>query len=164
MGDMFGKWVPREWILRVIGHTRKFSKTSFLFLTKNPSRYFEFINHFGENAFLGATIETDVDDNYASISKAPPPSERIRAMTQLKWDKKFVSIEPVMTFTQRFANAIIRMAPRIVYIGYDRYGIGLPEPEIKDVMSLAEKLKKEGIDVKLKLIREPKKINNLMHY
>ncbi len=59
MGDMFGSWVPSEWILKVINYIRRFPRTTFLFLTKNPSRYHEFIDIMPENTVLGTTIETD---------------------------------------------------------------------------------------------------------
>ncbi len=80
MGDLFSAGVPDEWIMRVIEHVRKFPNTYFLFLTKNPQRYHDFIKYFPENAILGATIETDRDDIYIEhrprISQAPLPSLR----------------------------------------------------------------------------------------
>lgn len=73
MGDLFGKWVPEEWILKVLNHIRNFPETNFLFLTKNPERYEEFLDHFPENVILGATIETTDDWLYKkyNISRAP---------------------------------------------------------------------------------------------
>jgi DNA repair photolyase len=38
MGDMWGEWVPDEWIRRVLNHIRRFPNTRFLFLTKNCCR------------------------------------------------------------------------------------------------------------------------------
>jgi protein gp37 len=40
-GDMWGKWVPREWIEEVLSMCRA-TKHKYLFLTKNPARYAEF--------------------------------------------------------------------------------------------------------------------------
>jgi protein gp37 len=40
MGDLFGDWVPREWILKVIDAIKTNPSSYFLFLTKNPKRYF----------------------------------------------------------------------------------------------------------------------------
>jgi protein gp37 len=42
MGDLFGKWVPREWILKVTRAVCYNPNSYYLFLTKNPDRYFEF--------------------------------------------------------------------------------------------------------------------------
>ena len=64
MGDLFGEWVPSEWIERVIEYTGRFPRTDFLFLTKNPARYHEFLDKFPPNAILGATIETNRDERY----------------------------------------------------------------------------------------------------
>ncbi len=53
MGDLFGSWVPGEWIGAVIQHVWQFPDTDFLFLTKNPWRYHRFT--FPPNAILGPT-------------------------------------------------------------------------------------------------------------
>ena len=51
MGDLFGEWVPREWIDRVLDVVRINYKHTFIFLTKNPNRYSEFV--FPANAWIG---------------------------------------------------------------------------------------------------------------
>ena len=156
MGDLFGDWVPREWILKVIEHIKKFPDTNFLFLTKNPKRYHEFIDYFPENTILGATIETNRDDLYRkySISKAPLPSERYKAMKALDWPKKFVSIEPILDFDLKDLYTWIReIKPILVYVGYDNYGHNLPEPDIKKTTSLITLLAKYT-HVRVKTLRE----------
>lgn len=53
MADLFGEWVPDEWIERVL-HICKLSKQhTFQFLTKNPKRYLEF--EFSDNCWIGAS-------------------------------------------------------------------------------------------------------------
>jgi protein gp37 len=59
MGDLFGEWVPEEWIIRVIEAIRNSPRSYFLFLTKNPRRYYEFLDFYPKNLVLGATIETN---------------------------------------------------------------------------------------------------------
>lgn len=39
MGDLFGPWVPDEWILKVFDACKKASQHKYMFLTKNPIRY-----------------------------------------------------------------------------------------------------------------------------
>ena len=156
MGDLFGDWVPREWILKVIEHIKKFPDTDFLFLTKNPKRYHEFIDYFPENAILGATIETNRDDLYRKhdISKAPLPSERYKAMKTLDWPKKFVSIEPILEFDlEMFSKWIREIRPIMVYVGYDNYNNGLPEPCLEKTLRLIKELS-EITTVKTKTIRK----------
>ena len=151
MGDLFGKFIPNEWIEMVLKHIKKFPNTFFLFLTKNPSRYHDF--DFPENAILGATIETDKDMIYKEISKAPKPSERIRAMTELNWDAKFLSIEPILDFTPKFWKKIEKINPFMIYIGYDNYSYKLPEPTLDKTLSLIKKLRDNGFLVFEKTIR-----------
>jgi protein gp37 len=44
MTDMFGEWVPDDWIERVFDTCRKAPQHRYLFLTKNPSRYMKLID------------------------------------------------------------------------------------------------------------------------
>ena len=54
MGDLFGNWVPNEWIEAVLEVVRACPQHTFQFLTKNPVRYRDF--EWPENAWLGATV------------------------------------------------------------------------------------------------------------
>lgn len=40
-GELFGEWVPEEWIKNVIDSCIKYPEHKYLFLTKNPTRYIE---------------------------------------------------------------------------------------------------------------------------
>ena len=55
MGDLFGDWVPNEWIDVVLDTVKKCPQHTFLFLTKNPKRYSDWF--FPENAWIGQTID-----------------------------------------------------------------------------------------------------------
>ncbi len=151
MGDLFGEFIPDEWIEAVIKHVKKFPNTFFLFLTKNPSRYNDF--DFPENAILGATIETDKDEIYGEISKSPKPSERIKAMVKLDWDFKFLSIEPILDFSPKYWRKIEKINPFMIYIGYDNYHNKLPEPTLDKTLSLTKKLRDNGFLVLEKTMR-----------
>ncbi|HDJ04540.1 MAG TPA: DUF5131 family protein [Candidatus Bathyarchaeota archaeon] len=59
MADLFGSWVPSRWIKIVLEHVEKFLQTTFLFLTKNPECYLEFVSQIPSNVVLRATVETD---------------------------------------------------------------------------------------------------------
>jgi protein gp37 len=58
MADLFGAWVPQEWIDQVLKAVREAPQWIFLFLTKNPKRYLEI--EFPPNAWVGATADTQV--------------------------------------------------------------------------------------------------------
>lgn len=146
MGDLWGEWVPDDWIRRVLSHIRKFPNTWFLFLTKNPQRYLDFMDEIPANAILGATIETNRDIYFQEtykprISSAPLPSRRYRAMRDLDWSLKFISIEPVLDFDlDIFTKWIEEMNPFMVYVGYDNYNNKLPEPPLNKTLELMKRL------------------------
>ena len=161
MGDLFGGWVPREWILKVLDVVRRFPKTTFLFLTKNPDRYLDFEDILREldNVVLGATIETDNDWMYwyYNISRAPQPSGRLLAMRRLRrrgFTNIMISIEPILYFTDFFAYSIIDIEPAFVYVGYDNYGNKLPEPPLYRTLRLIGILRSHGITVYTKTLRK----------
>jgi len=151
MGDLFCGGVPDKWIIRVLEHVAKFPDTHFLFLTKNPERYRDFLDRFPPNSILGATLETNRDDLYVerAVSYAPLPSLRYEAMRSLNWDKKFVSIEPILDFDlDEFAEWIFDIFPFMVYLGYDNYNNKLPEPPLKKTLELVKRLSEHTLVVR----------------
>jgi len=56
-GDILCEGVKDEWIGRVIEIIKKYSDRYFLLLTKNPVRYFSFLDKLPDNMILGSTIE-----------------------------------------------------------------------------------------------------------
>ncbi len=137
MGDLFGDWVPKDWILKVLDVVAKNPETDFLFLTKNPKRYLEF--NFGDNVILGATVETNRP--YQRISRAPQPPERLEIMARIRHGYKALVIEPILDFDlQEFAYMIRKVRPIFIVIGYDNYGNKLPEPPLEKAMMLIDEL------------------------
>ena len=55
MSDLFGRWVPAEWIEAVLDQVRSNPQWNFLFLIKFPQRLAEFT--FPVNAWLGTTVD-----------------------------------------------------------------------------------------------------------
>jgi len=89
MADLFGDWVPAEWINAVLDSCRSASQFNFLFLTKNPARYIEF--KFPDNAWLGATADTQeradaAIEAFDDLRLAKAPDEQIL----------FLSCEPLL--------------------------------------------------------------------
>ena len=83
MADLFGNWVPREWVENVLSIQREATWWNFLMLTKFPQRLKEF--EFPENAWLGTTV-----DLQARVRNA---EEGMRAANaRVKW----LSIEPLI--------------------------------------------------------------------
>jgi protein gp37 len=55
MADLFGDWVPFEWIDQVLKACAKSPEWTYIFLTKNPKRLIEII--WPKNAWVGTTID-----------------------------------------------------------------------------------------------------------
>jgi len=62
--DIFGNWIPYHWIKEIIDFCTIWNQHTFIFLTKNPKRYVEFL--FPENCWLGVTI-SGIEKNQSHI-------------------------------------------------------------------------------------------------
>lgn len=81
-GDMFGNWIPEEWIKSIMEIVEKCNWHTFQFLTKNPERLIKY--EFPENAWAGTSVNSDRDKNRAETIK------------KAKAKVKFLSIEPLL--------------------------------------------------------------------
>jgi protein gp37 len=89
MGDLFGKWVPQEWIEAILAEVRAAPQWNFLFLTKFPQRLVEFT--WPENAWVGTTVDAQYRVEIAE-----------RAFRKVEASVKWLSCEPLrerLTFT-----------------------------------------------------------------
>ncbi len=155
MGDLFGDWVSKDWILKVLKAIKNSPSSYFLFLTKNPKRYIEFIDVFPENLFLGATIETNRD---YKVSQAPPVYKRYKAMVNLPYHRKLISIEPIMDFDPEiFVGWLKQISPAMVHVGYANYNHHMPEPSLDKTTAL---IKEIMLFTKVKLLRLREKYSN----
>ena len=149
MCDLFGDWVPHGLIDRIVQHASH-SDALFLFLTKNPRRYKEFV--FGLNCWLGATIETDYDA--LRLGCAPPRLSRLKEMQLLNFPNKMVAVEPIMAFSPNFVRELVAIKPNFMAVGYDNYNSQLPEPALATTEALIVALEAVGIKVYRKTMRE----------
>lgn len=83
--DIFGKWIPYHWIYGIIEYCKQYNQHTYIFLTKNPSRYKEFI--FPQNCWLGTSIENNKNlGRLYDLTKATDGRNKI-----------FVSFEPLLS-------------------------------------------------------------------
>ena len=86
MADLFGEWVPKEWIDMVFTACEAAPQHKYLFLTKNPRRYLEL---YEGKAFPYA-------DNYWFGTTCTMPGDDFVWMKDVPYHC-FVSIEPLLT-------------------------------------------------------------------
>jgi len=126
---------------------------TFLLQSKNPQTFDRIT--FPDNVILGTTIETNRDDGYEKISKAPVPSQRYQDLLNVRHRTKMVTIEPVLDFD---VNTMIHwledINPCLIWLGYDSRKNNLPEPPLAKVKTLYWELGRRGFTVVLKTIRK----------
>lgn len=128
MADVFGSWVPDEWIRNVLDVCRRKQQHNFLFLTKNPARYLQYGVPGNANLWYGTTI-TKAEDMH-------------RTESLLMEAHTFVSIEPIH---ERFGDADLKTICSVadwIIVGAEtgqRAGKIVPEFEwIKDIVLAAD--------------------------
>jgi protein gp37/ParB-like chromosome segregation protein Spo0J len=83
MADLFGKWVPQEWIDAVFAEVVAAPQWNFLFLTKFPQRLAE--QDWPANAWVGTSVDTQ-----ARVANAQ------RSFSSVKAGVKWLSCEPLL--------------------------------------------------------------------
>jgi len=72
MADLFGEWVPDEWIRQVLAACDKAPQHTYIFLTKNPSRYLTLANKGllpeRDNCWWGVTVTNQGDYNSKGVA------------------------------------------------------------------------------------------------
>jgi protein gp37 len=82
MADLFGEWVPQEWIDSVLNTVRASPEWTFLFLTKNPKRMIGI--DWPNNSWVGTTVDVQGRVDGAE-----------RAFREIDASVKFLSCEPL---------------------------------------------------------------------
>ena len=147
-------------INQIIGAIREHNKgakslKTFYLQSKSPSCLEPFLEKLPENVIILTTIETNRDEGYEKISKAPVPSERYRQFLALKYPRKVVTIEPLMDFdVDVFSGWILNIRPEYVWLGLNsKKKPQLPEPSVEKLTAFAEIIVKSEIPVKGKHLR-----------
>lgn len=117
MADLFGDWVPDEWIEEVFAACRRAPQHRYLFLTKNPERYIKLAEQQilpeDDNMWYGTTVTTQDEMYFFS-----------------KIHNTFISVEPMHGAFNRHADYTV--FPRWVIIGAEtgnRKDKVTPKPE-----------------------------------
>ena len=104
MADLFGEWVPDEWIREVIAACDAAPQHRYLFLTKNPARYMELVAN---------GIITKDQPNFWFGSTATTPEMPFFWHNELN---TFVSIEPILAPFKDLTDDGIDPASKVKWI------------------------------------------------
>ncbi len=156
--DLWGEWVDEKLINMVLKRCKDNPLNTYLFQSKNPGRFIDFIDQMPQNTILCTTIETNRDTD--DVSEAPNPIERFNEMFKLK-DKGFkisVTVEPIMDLdVDEMVMNMTKLQPDWISIGADSKNCGLKEPSKEKVLALIEGLQKGGVKIEQK-----KNLNRLL--
>jgi protein gp37 len=132
MADLFGRWVPDDWIESVFESCRQSPEWNYLFLTKFPQRYEKL--DFPETSWVGTTV-----DEQKRVVNAEKAFRKIDV--PLKW----LSVEPMLE-SLKFSD--LRMFDWVVIGGCSRSS-GAPEffPNPRWVLELTDQAIAAGCKV-----------------
>jgi protein gp37 len=103
MADLFGAWVPDEWIEEVFEACKAAPQHNYMFLTKNPQRYLD----------LEAEKKLPWADNFWFGTSITNPNTMYAWFTEKKFHW-FVSIEPILEDIGDFGGGIL---PEWIIVG-----------------------------------------------
>lgn len=126
--------------------------------SKNPSCFKRYLRLLPENSVLLTTLETNRDDGYELISRAPKPSIRAKAFAEIDWPHKIVTLEPVYDFDpEELLRMLVQISPKAIWIGYNSknpQALGLGEPSNQKVEAFLRQVATSGIEIKKKFFRK----------
>jgi hypothetical protein len=147
-----------EFIVQVIKKTQEYPMREFYWQSKSPACFNQYLTIFPQpQTILLTTLETNRDEGYDRISRAPVPSERYKAFRDLQWPRKIVTIEPILDFDPEILLQWLKeIAPESIWLGYNSKpaSVKLPEPALEKTMAFIEQLKNAGLKVREKTMRE----------
>lgn len=148
MADLFGEWVPDEWIDKVFRACEKAYQHRYLFLTKNPSRYKEVYRSeldYRYNYWFGTTATDD-----KSFEECGYELFEASGATDKRHANRFMSIEPL---SERIKEASLQNVEHLdwVIIGAEtgnRKDKVIPHPGW--IVDIAEACKSNNVPVFMK--------------
>jgi hypothetical protein len=150
----------RRTFAAIDNHKPRMVKT-YYFQSKNPVCFNQYLGWFKAHqdiVILLTTLETNRDEGYREISRAPLPTIRFKDFYELDYPRKVLTIEPVLDFDlDAFVEMVLKLHMQgtleYVWFGYDSKRCGLPEPSIKKAQEFVDLLQLHGIEVRGKTLR-----------
>ena len=142
--DLFAEGVKFGWIDRIIEHCFNYPDNTYMLQTKDAEQMYEYCKtiEFPNNFLLGITLETDID-GMLSFSGGNYFYDRAEWLRIINHKRKYITIEPVINFSNEFINIIKVVEPELIYIGANSLKeVTLPEPSKVEVLQLILELEK----------------------
>ena len=137
MGDLFGEWVPDEWISEVMKACKQAPWHTYIFLSKNPKKYDNWVGP--TDAWYGATVNNSAD--------FIPPC-RASDLFRTGIHNRFLSIEPLLGEIQGIALQNLTLFKWVI-VGAQT-GPGAVKPKTEWVQSIVNKCKEDRVPLFLK--------------
>jgi len=148
VSDMFGDWVPEEWILQILETVKMYPQHTFQFLTKNPKRYACF--DFSANCWLGTSAGGTNHNN--DLWRIKHYHEAVVGKNNLR----FLSWEPILTKYSKW-NIGIEGWNWFIMGAMTGPGSGKHAPDPQWIKDAVEACRERGIPIFMKKSLKPKK-------
>ncbi|MBA7632378.1 hypothetical protein ES703_39924 [subsurface metagenome] len=119
MHEIFGDWISDSWIQEIINRIKHCEKHIFIFLSKNPKRYYDF--KFPSNCWLGVTITGE--EGYRT--------EEIYRYLYRKDNIRFISFEPILKLPYYFGKKM----DWVIIGGLTGYKYDRPDSVIRGIIA-----------------------------
>ena len=139
MANLFGEWIPDEWIRRVFKACEKAPQHRYFFLTKNPKRYIDLFN----NGFMPKE-----HDNFWFGTSVPTPETEYFFRDDANC---FLSIEPIHDDFPMEDKPLKEMGIKWIIVGAETGNrVGKVKPKKEWVQHIAETCKRNAIPLFMK--------------
>lgn len=144
--DMFADYIHTHFIQDVLHYCSDFDN-KYLFQSKYPQGFLEYLDILPVHTTLATTIETNRDNYIREFSKAPGSLSRAYVMQNINKESHgfplMITVEPIMDFDLKtMIEYMEQISPDQINIGADSGHNKLPEPSPEKVKELITELKK----------------------
>jgi len=141
--DMFAQDIKVSWIQKTLEYLKQFDNR-YLFQSKNPKGFDDYIDMFPEDSVFCTTIETnrhypDIMNNCPSVQDRALNMQRVSEYGL----ETYVTVEPIMDFDlQEMVGLLKQCNPQQINIGANTSKVNLPEPPKEKILQLITELEK----------------------
>jgi protein gp37 len=144
MTDLFGDWVPDEWLAAIFRECYEAPQHVYIFLTKNPKRYADLQHKHllpeGDNYWWGTSVTTNAE------------LERIGYLP-IAYGRRFISVEPLMEaidLDSRPLHVAVPFADWVIIGAMTGPSASKHRPEADWVLGITRYCEQQGVPVFLK--------------